>query len=231
MNKLNRFYQFAKWYYYLDETVCYKTNIIKIKPSISELLLSKNKKIINLLYKIIKEYKKNNYKIHYFLHLIDDKHYLKQINNQLNFTDFIYQKNNIELIKESINDNQNLYLIQQEYIDDNKCQMEKYDVTIWAKKIRSINLISSQNCKKRTIEIYKCIKNFIKEFLNKYAISILPYYNYNIILHCCFDYDYIIKCVIYDVCISSISGVSNSFLILPTERLIEYEGPNKYIKI
>ena len=26
----------------------------------------------------------------------------------------------------------------------NKCQIEKYNITIWANKIRSINLISSQ---------------------------------------------------------------------------------------
>ena len=230
MDKLNKLFQFTKWYYYLDEEVCYKTNIIKIKSSISKLILSKNKTVINLLYKIIKDYEKYNTNLHYFLHLMDNKHYSLKINTCADFIDFIYEKNNIELLKESIKDNKTLYLIQQKYMS-NKCQIEKYNITIWANKIRSINLISSQNCNKRTIEIYKCIKDFIKEFLNKYVISNLPYNNYNIILHCCFDCDFIIKCVIYNICVPNISGISNSFLILPTERLIEYKGPNKYIKI
>ena len=85
MDKLNKLFQFTKWYYYLDEEVCYKTNIIKIKSSISKLILSKNKTVINLLYKIIKDYEKYNTNLHYFLHLMDNKHYSLKINTCVDF--------------------------------------------------------------------------------------------------------------------------------------------------
>lgn len=228
---MNKSFEFIKWFYYLDKDICYKTNIIKIKSIISEFILYNNKFVLNLLYKIFRENKKDNKNIHCFLHLIDQKYYSLNISTYRDFISFFNQKNNIELFKKSIKNNETLYLIQQEYFNGNIHQIEKYEITIWSKKVRSINLISSKNCKKRAIEIYKCIKDFIKEFLYENVISNLPYDNYNVILHCFFNNDYIIKCLVYNLYISKISGATNSFLILPTKRLHEYKGPNKYIKI
>lgn len=230
-NNMNKSFEFIKWFYYLDEDICYKTNIIKIKPIVSEFILYNNKIVLNLLYKIFKENKKDKKNIHYFLHLIDQKYYLLNINTYRDFINFFNQKNNIKLLKKSMKNNETLYLIQQEYFNKNIHQIEKYEITIWSKKVRSIDLISSENSNKRTVEIYKCIKEFIKEFLYENVIPNLPYDNYNIILHCFFDNDYIIKCLVYNLYITNISGTTNSFLILPTNRLYEYKGPNKYIKI
>lgn len=230
-NNMNKSFEFIKWFYHLDKDICYKTNIIKIKSIISEFILYNDKIILNLLYKIFRENKKDKKNIHYFLHLIDQKYYSLNISTYQDFINFFNQKNNIELFKKSIKNNKTLYLIQQEYFNENIHQIEKYEITIWTKKVRSINLVSSKKCKKRTVEIYKCIKEFIKEFLYENVISNLPYYNYNVILHCFFNNDYIIKCLVYNLYITNISGSANSFFILPTKRLHEYKGPNKYIKI
>ena len=230
-NNMNKDFEFIKWFYYLDKDICYKTNIIKIKPIVTKFILYNNKIILNLLYKIFREKQKDKTNIHYFLHLIDQKYYSLNIDTYRDFISFVNKKNNIELFKKSMTNDETLYLIQQEYFNENINQIEKYEITIWSKKTRSINLISSENSKKRTIEIYKYIKEFIKEFLYKNVISNLPYKNYNVILHCCFNNDYIIKCLIYNICIPNISGSTNSFFIVPTKRLHEYKGPNKYIKI
>ena len=242
MDKIKNYFTFQKWFYYLDPDICYDTNIIKINHHSIGLILNKNDRIIHLLYKIFNDLRKGKTSLMYYLHLLSNVHQERNINNLVEFTDFLHKKENYELLKENYENKTIVYIIQQYSPNKKYDQFEIYRVTILDKKIRVIYFVNSYNCDKKTAEIYKCIKKYLINFIDTYVIDRLHYYNYNLDIDVHYENGYIKTCKVFNVtppkfrtivypdCTDQRSLLTST-MIIPSEQFINFTGTQKIIQI